>query len=198
MFNREFRNKRIIFHGNSLWNFGNANVPNQRLMPITAYNALIGTVSYPIDFYDFSVGGKQTSQLITDFPTIVAPNVHAGDIVCMWEAVNEVGVHVTAAQGWTNYQIYCGLVHALGAKVVVFNTAAADNAYVADYLTFNSLLAADHSFADAYGDMRITHYTSTADAHNTTYYNADLVHRTTLGYTEPATLVVAPTIATLL
>lgn len=195
--------KQVIVDGNSLTQKDGTNADLKYRMPLTLFTTL-RTNNKIFGGQHYGVTGKRTSQLITDFPTKIAPYLRVGDIVVLWEITNDIGSGgVTAQQAYDNVVTYVNLVRALGAKCVVVGFIARD--YVtdaADVITrgfaCNALLAANPSFYDAFVDIGANAaFDTRSDASNTTYYNADKIHLTNVGYDLVATLI-EPTINALI
>lgn len=185
-----FPQRTTFFIGNSLMNYSSGNVAYGGALPNAAYVTIISTRKTAMQNY--SVGGKQTAQMITEFPTVLQPFLKPRDIVFFWEIANDLGV-VNAAQAYTNCQTYCGLVRAMGAKVVIATSIPSGGPNEAAKATVDGNIRSNWaSFADGFCDFRaVTHFQVAADSTDLTYYNVDGTHLTTLGYNTLAA-VVAP------
>lgn len=191
--------KRLIFDGDSLtYQF-------QHAYAVQTYNAVNnGDLCY----YNFSFPGHTLQQRIDAFSTDVAPNLREDDIVIIWCGTNDLAgaSGVSAATLYSRIQTYCGLVHALGGKVIVCNVIARSilGADLADMdtrrLAYNLNVRNNWAtFADGFADLgNTTHLAVLSDALNTTYYQADEVHLTTSNGYPLVSSVVAPEITTIL
>lgn len=177
--------KQIVFHGNSLFNYSNANTK----YGFDVSNTVRGLLSTPMVINDYSFPGKTTLQLISDFPTVVAPFVHEGDILVFWEHTNDLTGTLgnrTPAQALQDAKDYVTLAHNAGLIVISLNVIPRLNTSFTDAkrLSFNALLDADHGWIDEYIDICAEpEFDSNSDRLNTTYYNADEIHLTKAGYT---------------
>jgi len=177
--------KQIVFHGNSLFNYSNANTR----YGFTVSSTVRGLLSTPMVINDYSFPGKTTLQLIAEFPTVVAPFVHEGDILIFWEHTNDLTTSLgnrTPAQALQDAKDYVTLAHNAGLIVISLNVIPRLNTSFSDAtrLAFNALIDADNSWLDGYINICAEpEFDANADRLNTTYYNADEIHLTTAGYT---------------
>lgn len=195
--------QQVIVDGNSLTQKDGTNADLKYRMPLTLFTTLRGNSKIFGGQY-YGVTGKTTTQLIADFPTKIAPYLKINDIVILWEITNDLNSNdLTSQQGYDNLVTYAGLVHALGAKVVMLGFIGRDNAgQDADINTrgfgVNTLINADHSWCDGWVDLGAdAAFNSQAAASNATYYNADKIHLTNVGYDLVASLI-EPTVRALI
>lgn len=180
--------RTVWFWGNSLMNYGTGNLINVGRLPNTCYSTIVA--SKVASMQNISVGGKQTNQMITDFPTVLEPYIKKNDIVVIWELINDMGTgggggFQTNAQAYANYQTCCSLVRGAGGKAIVCSTIPNLNAtYEANYTIVDGWIRSDWAtFADGYVDFRtVTGFQTVADSSNLTNYNSDRIHLTTVGY----------------
>ncbi len=191
--------QQVIVDGNSLTQKDGTDLNFKYRMPLTLFSTL-RTNNKIFGGQHYGISGKRTSQLITDFPTKIAPYLKPNDIVVLWEITNDIGSGgVTAQQAYDNVVTYVNLIRALGAKCVVVGFIARDFAGdAADINTrgfaCNALLAANPNVYDGFVDVGTnTAFDTKADASNLTYYLADKIHLTNVGYDLIATLI-EPTI----
>lgn len=180
--------QKIIFDGNSIFNKDGANAIEQKYISSRIRDQLPLDGYFKLPVFDFSVSGKTTQQLISDFPTKVAPSIRTGDIVVFTEMTNDVGVNaVTALQAKNNILAYRDLVLALGGKFVL-QGAIACNGLIAGYANITATLQACNdyfrntpSLVNAFSDPgALTQANDDADCTNATYYlAADQIHPTT-------------------
>lgn len=178
--------RQVIFDGNSLSKgiLGSTDIyrfPNICTSSLRAAGKIFASQCY-------AVSGKPTSELITDFPTKIAPYVRSNDIVVLWEITNDLYVNsYTATQAYNDIVTYAGLVRALNAKFVVVTMVARN--YSLDPVGLwaigqaaNALIAADASCYDAIARPDLdTNLDQKSDCSNTTYYLADQLHLTNTG-----------------
>lgn len=176
--------KQLIFHGNSLGSRGNGNIVNAGEAPSAMYLAMTGNKP---PMFNYSVSGKTIAQLITDFPTVVLPQLHRGDVVVMNEVTNTVGTTANTVTARTDMLQYRDSVWAHGAKIVVVTMTARSLIYPNvenDRLAINAWMLANAAqfdgVVDAGGNAAFNSVSSTT---NTAYYNADALHFTSAGYT---------------
>lgn len=174
--------KKLVFYGNSLFHLSEGNVFYG--FGVSRYVRTNMSPRPPVE--DYSYQGKNTQQLISEFPTVVAPYIHPNDVVVIWEGVNDIAAtngNQTPAQALTNLKSLSTLIHAKGCKCVLLTCVPIDNTYVvdADRLSLNSLILADTSFWDNVIDMTTeTIFDTYTDVNNSTYYETDKRHHKTV------------------
>ena len=110
--------KKIVFDGNSLFQYGDDKLGMTRT-PLTAYGLLPTPKRV---YYNFSIGGRQTSTLTSEFDTKIAPYVNAGDMVILWEITNSAHYRIGDNLGDTLYNevvAYCNKAKSYGLSVYV-------------------------------------------------------------------------------
>ena len=180
--------KKLIFDGNSLFNLlGKASTPyvlnGFSVSSRVRSNNITGGKNAVI--HDYSVQGKTTVQLTSDFPTKVQPYINKNDVLIFWELTNDLASGQTPAQCLTNLKAYCSLAKTYCKKVYILTCIPDDSGrYLdADRLTLNSLILADTSFCDGIIDIcALPEFDALADASNTTYYQTDKLHLTLAGF----------------
>lgn len=177
--------QNIIFHGNSLFARGNANLEQANSAPIACYNKIILTKK--VNCFNFNVSGKRLSNLITDFPTIVQPSLKKGDIVVCNELTNTLNDLQNVTDVYNLLLDYRDLVVAQGCKLVVVTMTARGTGYATietDRLALNTMILANASEFEKVSDAGgLAVFNSILATANTTYYNADTLHFATTGYT---------------
>lgn len=176
--------KKIIIDGNSILALGNGNKQNECAAVKACYDSLIG-VRPPI--YFFPISGKTVLQLCADFPSKVAPSISVGDVVVCNETTNDLYATRDATVTYGHILAYRDSVHAHGGKIVWVTMTAV---YWSDYLTVDTdrlalnLLINNNSvqFDGVIDFGNNSNFNTTAATLNTTYFNADRVHYTDLGY----------------
>lgn len=172
--------KNIIFHGNSLFNYGNGNVGNG--WEVSNYVRTNLNIKRPV--FDYSLGGKTTTQIVTEFTTRIAPYFKVGDIYIFWDAINDLNTGKTVAQTLASSKSLATLARAKGYKIYTLTCINVNNVTVEPLrLQYNIALLADTSFWDGVIDLTTISVLQLTNSYlNTTYYNADGVHLTTAGY----------------
>lgn len=179
------RHRKLIFDGNSLFNYGNANVINLYEAPNAAYNSLTGT--RPCMEY-YAVGGRRVQQLIDEFPTKIAPIMKNGDILVMNEQTNSLKDLLDANTVYGQLQTYFALVKEYfpNSPTIYVNMIARDRAgdpsMEALRLELNTLTATLANANTVVNAGGLPQFDSVADCSNATNYNADKLHLTTVGY----------------
>lgn len=177
------RPRQLFFDGNSLFARANANLANALASPLYLYSQL---TSPKPPMFAYPLSGASIAELITAFPTKIAPYIRAGDILLMNEVTNELGDSQNPTTTYNYLLQYRDLVHALGAKIVVMTMPARVITYAnmeIDRLSLNANILANASQFDGVADSGgQTEFNSIAATLNTTYYNADQLHFTTAGY----------------
>jgi len=176
---------RLIVDGNSLLARGNGNQPNAFRSVIALYDSMNTAHKPPILFYPIS--GKTITQLTSDFTAKISPNLKQGDIVVCNETTNDLYATRSATLTYAHILTYRDSVRAHGGKLVYVTMPAV---YWSDYLTvdtdrlaLNLLITNNSSQFDGVVDFGShANFNDVADTQNTTYYDADRVHFTDLGY----------------
>lgn len=180
--------KTIFFWGNSHMNYGGGLLVSGGQMPKVAYAAIVAG-GYGYAMQNYSVGGKQTIQMISDFPTILKPYLKKGDVVFFDEGPNNMappGGNRTAAQTIADTITIAGLVTGTGAKLIIAATTPhnVNGGNEANYATYDSYMLSNHlSFAHGYCNYRsLTGFQTIADTANTANFEPDTNHSTNVGY----------------
>jgi lysophospholipase L1-like esterase len=172
--------KKIIFHGNSLFNYGNNNIAFGNSISNYVRDNLVNKKS----IFDYSQGGKTTTQIVSEFPTRIAPYFKVNDVYIFWDGINDLNTGKTVAQTLASSKTLATLAKAQGYKVYTLTCTSVNNVVVEPLrIQYNTLLLADTSFWDGVVDLTTIGVISDLNAYtNTTYFNADGVHFTTAGY----------------
>jgi len=172
--------KKIIFHGNSLFNYANNNLPYGWAVSNYVRDNLVNKKS----IFDYSQGGKTTTQIVSEFPTRIAPYFKANDVYIFWDGINDLNTGKTVAQTLASSKTLATLAKAQGYKVYTLTCTSVNNVVVEPLrIQYNTLLLSDTSFWDGVVDLTTIGVISDLNAYtNTTYFNADGVHFTTTGY----------------
>lgn len=173
--------------GNSLTVFGGSNsYPSQLFAGMTARGRVVK---------NHGVGGQTTNDMISLYPTKIAPRFVAGarNKLVAWEVRN--AMHLggkTPRQAVDDLWTYVGLAKATGWQVyvctVIASVASAPNLTDAKIAEANGYIRAEAAaqgvtVIDLAADARLS------DDTNTTYFDGDQVHLTTAGYGVVAALV---------
>lgn len=173
--------KKLIIDANSLCELGEGNVRHGHR--VWQYIDSAAVKKPPI--FDYSIQGRTTPTITASFSTVVQPYVRSGDVIILWEGTNDLQSGSTPAQCVTNLIAYSTQARALGLKVYVLTVIPRNNAHIseANRLTLNiSLISNSASFDGVIDVASMSQFDAYADVSNTTYYNADLVHLTRVGY----------------
>jgi len=172
--------KNLIFHGNSLFNYGNNNLAFGNSISNYVRDNLFNKKAV----FDYSLGGKTTTQIVSEFPTRIAPYFRANDVYIFWDVVNDLNTGKTVAQTLASSKTLATLAKAQGYKVYTLTSININNTIVEPLrIQYNTSLLADTSFWDGVIDLTtISVLNNTNSYQNTTYYNADGTHLTTAGY----------------
>ena len=195
------RQKKVIFHGNSLSNFGNALVIAQESFPRQCYASILA-LNRGWGYYNaYSSGGRRTYEMTAAFDTEVGQNCRARDILIFWEICNDAHDKITDTTGAAIYQDVLDYFAAAApynlVKVCLTgiprNYPSLDDATITDRIfACNALMRANSSPPwDLLIDVAaLSQFDASADTTNTTYYNnLDQTHLTTAGYALIATTV---------
>lgn len=176
--------KKIIFHGNSLFHLGVNNLWYGNAVSNYVRNALIAANNQsPV--FDYSFQSKTTRQLRDEFPSVVAPFFKSGDILIHWELTNDLNMGQTPAQALVNLKSYCSQAKAMGLIVYVLTCIPRNPTWIsnANRVALNSLILADTSFCDGVIDVcSLTEFSTENSYTNTGIYNPDGTHLNTVGY----------------
>jgi hypothetical protein len=177
---KQSTDRNIIFHGNSLFNYGNANLVSGWAVS----NFVRTNLANKKAVFDYSQGGKTTSQIVTEFPTRIAPFFKRGDIYIFWDTINDLNVGRTVAQTIVSTKAAAELAIAQGYRVYTLNCININNAPVeASRLLYNAQIVLETPFCDGIIDIASISVLNAANSFsNPTFYNADGVHLTTAGY----------------
>lgn len=147
--------------------------------------------------------GESTSAIATRALTYADPEYRTGlnNIVCVWGGVND-GAGQTAQNIYDRLKSFCEARKAVGFKTIVCTEIDCQSAtqlaygwHSTIYPELNTLLRADHSFADGFADLGANSILQ--DATNTTYFLSDKIHLTVAGY-DIVSSIVAPVISSLM
>lgn len=95
--------------------------------------------------------------------------------MAIWSGIDDLASSVTPATVYSNLQAYCAARHAVGWKVIVFTLPS--NKFVDNTRDqFNTLLRANHAFADGFVDFASTPFNPDGSWANTGIYQSDGVH----------------------
>lgn len=204
------KERQIIFDGSSLSLFScpdeTQHVWGMRY-PLKAFSEL--PHNYRLAFQNYAVGGQSTEELISDYPTRIAPHVKPNDIVVFWEITNDCHDLMNDTNGTQleqNVKDYCALVRAQGARIIIVSMIARYMSGTDDSSIFsrrglavNALLRANwRNYADGFADVALLpQFDAPGDETNLTYYIDDGTHLKDAGYDLIATTV-ARAIQTLL
>lgn len=206
MVHPNIQNRRLLFDGNSLSVFAGGNILNAQRYPTTLYNNYVG-VSNKLTYFNYAVSGKTTPQLTSNFSSKFGSMCRPTDILIFWEIINDafnLPADTNGTQLYADVVAYCNQAKATGVKLIVLTGIATD--YVSADATINNRVSACNtlirnnylSFCDAIADVGANAaFDTKAKASNTTYYDADKLHLTNVGYDLIASIV-KPVIDTLL
>lgn len=191
--------RRIIFDGNSLSNQGASLLVGAMRYPSTVYSSVV-SLGKKIAFQNYSIGGRQTHVLVSEFDTKISPNIFPNDVLIMWEITNDLAQGAlgnrTAAQAIQDLADYTAKARTKGVYLVYLTMIARDMAgdpvdLETKRLTVNAELRNNTStYCDLLVDVgNLPQFDSQADCTDTTYYNADKCHLTNTGYDLIATTV---------
>lgn len=123
------------------------------------------------------VNGQLLSAMVANAATDIDPlyNATVKNVVILWGGINDLASSVTPATCYANYKAFCDARHAIGWKVVV--TTLPSNKFVDNTREqFNTLLRADHSFADAIADFIGTPINVDGGWSNLSWFQSDGIH----------------------
>lgn len=180
------QHKRVIFHGNSLFNLTSGSlVENGRYCETKLYQTLIASKS-KLSAIFFSVSGNPTATKIANWTTQTLPVIKPSDVIILWEIQNDVSAGgLTGQQAYDNLVTFCGLARQAGVKTVVGSATARNHTLDTDQFTRNSacntLLRADSSFCDLFVDIGAqSGFATQADCLGANY-QSDRLHHSTVG-----------------
>ena len=193
------RARQLIFDGDSFFAayVGTPVVIGGQYIPTNVYANIISGRKIATTW--FGTSGDTIASSITNFNATVGANIKSGDVIVFECVTNDLGTNLqTAAQAYASLTTYCGLVHALGATVVVCTMTARDKVgdpadIEAQRLAYNALVVANSpAIADAICNVGADPMFDTqADCSNGTNYNADKLHLNTAGQNNYITLLSA-------
>lgn len=184
----KYRQRQLIFDGNSLTANGASGVAYAMRYVTTCYNTIVSS-GKRIALANYAAGSKRTAGLTTEFAAKIGAKCNPGDILVMMEITNEARDGLTAQQMYDNYVAYAQQARTYGLKVIMctcpagkFTTDPADT--ITRQQTCNALVLANNNTDwDATADVgALANLNSEAGITNGTYYNADQLHLTNAGY----------------
>lgn len=99
------------------------------------------------------------------------------NVVAIWGCTNDLASSVTPATCYGNLQSYCQIIHAAGAHCIAVTLPS--NQFIDTPRTqLNTMLRANHSFADGLVDFAGTPLDPIGAWSNTTWFQSDGVHPT--------------------
>lgn len=119
--------RQFIMDGNSLATLDGDDVGNHRMLKRALYNLWAGGGSTLA--MCFSLGGKKTTTMTTDFPTVIQPFYNAGlsdNIYGAWEVTNDFNFNGNTATSLSDYWTLCDTAKADGFTVIAFTMLARD------------------------------------------------------------------------
>lgn len=192
MITRGIPRRQIVFDGDSLSNQGASLLVGGMRYPTTTQSSIVSS-GKKYAFQNYSIGGRQTHVLVSEFDTKIAPWVSPNDILIMWEITNDLGQgalgNKTAAEAIQNLANYTAKARAKGVFLVYLTMIARDMAgdpvdLETKRIEVNAELRNNTStYCDLLVDVGgLSVFDSQADCANTTYYHADKCHLTNTGY----------------
>lgn len=183
------RTRKVIFDGNSLFNYGSGNLSNNYAIPTLVYESLTGARP-AAQFY--GVSARRVQQLIDEFPTKIAPFMQNGDILIMNEQTNSLKDLLNASTVHTQLLAYFSQVKSYfpDSPTIYVNMIARDSAgdppMEALRLELNALTISMINVNSVIDVGGLSFFNSVAACSNLTYYNADELHLATQGNVEYA------------
>lgn len=179
-----YRQRKLVFQGNSLFNTGVNHVTNGlRYTTLAIYDNIRAVKTFA--YFDYSVAGADQLDINALISSQITGRLSASDIVTIWEGTNDLA-HDNALTGqaaYNNLVAFCSAVRNQGAKLVVCTAIARDLAGdAADLMTrigdYNTLVRNNQSsICDALCDLGANaNFDARADCANGTYYAADKLH----------------------
>jgi len=193
------KGRNLVFDGDSFFDqyVGTPVVVGGQYIPTGVYGNVIS--GRRIATSRFGTSGDTLAASVTNFNATVGTVLKSGDVVVIQCVTNDLGTNLqTAAQAYASLTTYCGLVHALGATVVVCTMTARDKVgdpadIETQRLAYNALVVANSpAIADGICNVGADPMFDTqADCSNGTNYNADKLHLNTAGQNNYITLLSA-------
>lgn len=198
---RKPKPRKIIFHGNSLSDFGGGLVLDVQRFPTSCFNS-IKLLNKNIAYHNFySAGGRRTYEMTAAFTAEVGQNSSPNDILVFWEICNDAHDKITDTLGTAIYQDvldYCAAALAYNLVIVVLTGIprqypSLDDANITDRIfACNALMRANATppWRLLIDLNTLSQFDAVADVNNATYYNsADKTHLTDVGFDLVATTV---------
>ena len=175
--------QKLIFEGNSLMANSSAGINQWEYYLVKTVYASI-RASHEVTLLNFSISGRNQTQINDSIATNITPNVREGDIIILWEGTNDMYTNgLSGAAAYANLVTYSETVRALGAQLVLCNVIARDYELDAGDLmdridAYNALCDANQAaICDAYVDLYAEpEFDTRADASDTDYYHTDKIH----------------------
>lgn len=191
---RAIQQRQVIFHGNSLSDFGDGLTLNVQRFPTTCYNS-IKLLNKSLAYSNrYSTGGRRTYQMTADFATEVGNNSLPNDILIFWEICNDAHDKVSDTAGTAIYQDvldYCAVAQTYGLRIVVLTgiprlyPGLDDAGITSRIFACNALMRANATppWELLIDVASLSQFDAEADINNATYYMAsDKTHLTNAGY----------------
>lgn len=182
-------NPFVLFEGDSLTQGVNTTLNTQE------YPDLVATAlqsSFAQNYRNFAVAGSGFPDL-TNRASIIDSYLQPGrgpgkNILVVWAGTNDINLGgLTSSAALTRMQTYCQARQLAGWKVVVLTMLPVTSSTTTETsrIAFNTSVRSNwQNFANALADVGGDANIGAPGANtNTTYYNADLIHLTPLGYT---------------
>lgn len=188
MYSGNYRQRQIIFEGNSLFNHAASTlVVGGQYVTTGVYNSI--AASRVLSYNSYATSGESQAQINALLSTNITPYIKTNDVIVLWEGTNALNVDgLSAAAAFAEVVTYINTVIPYGVKLVIGTVIARDKATdAADLMTridaYNVLV---RNNAATYGytvwDIGAnTLFDTRADASNGTYYDTDKVHQITAG-----------------
>ena len=184
-----FLQRQIFFIGNSLSDLSAGNLIGGRRFPQTCYSSLRTSGMSVVPYQCYAVNGYSTTDMLADFPTFLRPYLREGDMVVLWELTVDISAEgKNAQQAYNDYVSLSDSIHAYDAYVIVLDMIARDNSGDPAWMearrdSVNDLVWNDNTHFDKKIPIGQTpKFNEESDCTNTTYYNADKLHLTDVGY----------------
>ena len=142
----------------------------------TWHTRLTGIENWSVQPYAYS--GQPFFTFKVPASAIVARKGSSQAIVAIWQGTNDIqGYSKTGQNVYDAVKAYCQTCQAGGVQTIVANLPELPSPYDTEAQAFNTLLAADSSFADAVVDLRSVF----PDYSDLTYHDGSLVHYNDVG-----------------